>query len=175
MGRWITSLSRRPLCLHTFVADSHLLVCTTAPLFTIKNQCEDSNCCPRFQAWDVFTNASIDSVHFSSIVSFCTALTFRPFSDWFRFPAAIPSSSGPKSSLHRVLSDGHVVRVLLAHQECLLYGRVHWAGPDLQIGGRGEVASGLSLRGRGGGGGGCSPGSDTGVSYYFWRSLVIDH
>ena len=54
---------------------------------------------------------------------------------------------GPKSSLHRVLSDGHVVRVLLAHQECFLYGRVHWVGPDLQIKGRGEVASGLSLGG----------------------------
>ena len=121
--------------------------------FLIKKQCEDSNCCPRFQAWGVFTNASNDSIHFSSIVSFCTALTllefsFRPFfvvnSDWFRFPAAITSSSGPKYSLHRVTSDGHVVRVLLAHQECLLYGRVHWAGADLQIRGLGET-SGLSL------------------------------
>ena len=131
MGRWITSLSRRPLRLHTFIADSQRSAL-----------CEDSNCCPRFQAWGVFTNASNDSIHFSSIVSSCTALTllefsFRPFflvnSDWFRFPAAIPSSSGPKYSQNRVISDGHVVRVLLAHQECLLYGRVHWAGADLQI------------------------------------------
>ena len=65
--------------------------------------------------------------------------------DWFRLPAAILSSSGPKYSLHRVTSDGHVVRVLLAHQECLLYGRVHWAGADLQI------------RGWGGGGGAFGP------------------
>ena len=68
--------------------------------------------------------------------------------DWFRLPAAILSSSGPKYSLHRVTSDGHVVRVLLAHQECLLYGRVHWAGADLQIrgwGGGGGEPSGPSL------------------------------
>ena len=87
-----------------------------------------------------------------------TGILFSTFfvvnSDWFRFPAATPSSSGPKYSLNRVISDGHVVRVLLAHQECLLYGRVHWAGADLQI------------RGSWGGGGGLT-GFATGVSYYF--------
>ena len=62
--------------------------------------------------------------------------------DWFRLPSAILSSSGPKYSLHRVTSDGHVVRVLLAHQECLLYGRVHWAGADLQIRGLGVGGGG---------------------------------
>ena len=142
MGRWITSLSRRPLRLQLL---SSSLSCWSAPLFNKKNSVKILIVAHVFkpEMYSPMLQMIKFICHPSSLFVWLWLYwnsLFAPFSgvDWFRLPAAILSSSGPKYSLHRVTSDGHVVRVLLAHQECLLYGRLHWAGVDLQIKGLGE-------------------------------------
>ena len=142
MGRWITSLSRRPLRLQLL---SSSLSCWSAPLFNKKNSVKILIVAHVFkpEMYSPMLQMIKFICHPSSLFVWLW-LDFDFGVDWFRLPAAILSSSGPKYSLHRVTSDGHVVRVLLAHQECLLYGRVHWAGADLQI--RGWGGGGGSLR-----------------------------